>query len=65
MRDSHLPRRRLDGVLSLLEVLPRFFGGAALFSITGGAKPLNGYFKAKVRLDAATRAELGRPPRRG
>jgi hypothetical protein len=62
MRDSHLPRRRLDGVLALLEALPRFFGGDALFSTTGGAKPINGYFKAKVRLDAAMRAELGRPP---
>jgi hypothetical protein len=62
MRDSHLPRRRLDGVLALLEALPRFSGGDALFSTTGGAKPINGYFKAKARLDAAMRAELGRPP---
>jgi hypothetical protein len=41
---------------------PAFSGGDVLFSTTGGAKPINGYFKAKVRLDAAMRAELGRPP---
>ena len=35
---------------------------ASLQTTTGGAKPINGYFKAKARLDAAMRAELGRPP---
>jgi integrase len=51
-----------DGVFALLEALPHFSGGDALFSTTGGAKPIKGFSKAKAKLDGRVRAELGRPP---
>jgi integrase len=35
----------------LLKTLPRWTGGDFVFSTTGGAKPVNGFSKAKVRID--------------
>jgi integrase len=40
-----------DDVLALLESLPRWKGGDFLFSSTGGKTPVNGFSKAKLRLD--------------
>jgi integrase len=37
--------------LGLLESLPRWNGGYYLFSTTGGLKPVNGFSKAKLRID--------------
>jgi integrase len=37
--------------LALLSGLPRFAGGGCVFSTTGGAKPVNGFSKAKARID--------------
>jgi integrase len=42
----------------LLDGLPHFMG-PFLFSTTAGAKPVDGFSKAKVRLDAAMQALLG------
>jgi integrase len=36
--------------IELLRALPRFTG-ACIFTTTGGAKPINGFGKAKVRID--------------
>jgi integrase len=41
-----------DDVIALLESLPRFKKGDHLFSTTFGAKPVNGFSKAKYRVDA-------------
>jgi integrase len=38
-------------VLALLRRLPRFTGGDRVFTTTAGAKPVNGFSKAKARLD--------------
>jgi integrase len=51
-----------DGVLALLRALPRFSGGDAIFSTTGGTKPINSFAKAKAKMDKRVRAELGREP---
>ena len=40
-----------DGVLDILKSLPRFKKGDRLFSTTFGKKPVNGFSKAKERLD--------------
>jgi integrase len=40
-----------DDVIALLESLPRFRKGEYVFSTTFGAKPVNGFSKAKARLD--------------
>ena len=45
-------------ILTLLESLPRFNSGDFLFSTTGGKKPVSGFSKAKVRLDALMRTDL-------
>ena len=37
--------------LALLSGLPRFAGGECVFTTTGGAKPVNGFSKAKARID--------------
>jgi integrase len=37
--------------LALIEQLPRFSGGESVFTTTGGAKPVNGFSKAKARMD--------------
>lgn len=37
--------------LTLLDALPRFNGGPHVFTTTSGEKPVNGFSKAKVRLD--------------
>jgi integrase len=37
--------------LALIERLPRFSGGESVFTTTGGAKPVNGFSKAKTRMD--------------
>jgi integrase len=50
-----------DNVLTILEALPRFKKGDYLFSTTYGRKPVNGFSKAKAKLDAAMAAELGGP----
>lgn len=42
-----------DEVIALLTTLPRFNTGDCLFSTTFGAKPVNGFGQAKVRLDRA------------
>jgi integrase len=48
-----------DDALEVLEELPRFNNGDFIFSTTFGAKPVNGFSKAKVSLDRAMAAELG------
>jgi integrase len=48
-----------DDVLTILAALPRFKKGDYLFSTTYGSKPVNGFSKAKAKLDAAMAAELG------
>ena len=40
-----------DDVLAILKALPRFESGDCLFSTTFGKKPVNGFSKAKDRLD--------------
>ena len=40
-----------DEVIALLKSLPRFHQGDHLFSTTFGKKPVNGFSKAKARLD--------------
>jgi hypothetical protein len=37
--------------LALIEGLPRFTSGSFLFTTTGEAKPVNGFSKAKARID--------------
>jgi integrase len=48
-----------DNMIVLLGSLPRFKHGGALFSTTFGAKPVNGFSKAKSRLDRLMREQLG------
>jgi integrase len=50
-----------DDVMAILEALPRFRRGDHLFSTSYGAKPVNGFSKAKAKLDAAMAAQLGGP----
>ena len=45
----------------LIAALPRWNVGDYLFSTTSGEKPINGFSKPKLRLDAAMAAELGHP----
>ena len=42
----------------MLESLPRFRGGDFVFSTTGGEKPINGFGKAKEKLDDLMRMDL-------
>ncbi len=49
----------VDDVIAILAVLPRFKKGDHLFSTTFGAQPVNGFSKAKLRLDKVMAAELG------
>lgn len=51
-----------DAVIGILESLPRFKKGDHLFSTDFGVRPVNGFSKAKARLDKAMAAELGRAP---
>jgi integrase len=46
-------------VIAILETLPRFNKGDHLFSTTLGTKAVNGFSKAKQRLDKAMVTELG------
>lgn len=46
-------------VVVLLNQLPRFRTGTFVFSTTFGDKPIDGFSKAKERLDRLMRAELG------
>jgi integrase len=46
--------------VALLRDLPRF-SGPFVFTTTSGARPISGFSKAKVRLDAAMAKELGSP----
>jgi integrase len=48
--------------IAILEALPRFNKGDYVFSTTFGTKPVNGFSKAKIRLDQEMRAELGSAP---
>ena len=48
-----------NDLLNILEMLPRFKKGDYLFSTTFGVKPVNGFSKAKARLDAAMADKLG------
>lgn len=48
-----------DDVLALVALLPRFRHGDLLFSTTFGAKRVNGWSKAKSRLDRLMREQLG------
>ena len=50
---------RAGGVQTAARLLPRFNKGDCLFSTTFGAKPVNGFSKAKERLDKHMRS-LGR-----
>jgi integrase len=52
-----------DDVITLLEALPRFTKGDYLFSTTAGAKAVNGFSKAKQRLDREMAVELKTAPR--
>jgi integrase len=45
-------------ISGLLESLPRFRGGDFVFSTTGGEKPINGFGKAKEKLDDLMRMDL-------
>lgn len=47
-----------DDVLAILKSLPRFQSGQYLFSTTFGRSPVNGFSKAKVKLDEAIGTEL-------
>jgi integrase len=57
-----IPTRRMKGdrahevplapaAAGLIETLPRWNGGDFVFTTTGGAKPINGFSKAKARID--------------
>ena len=45
-------------ICALLERISRFAGGDFLFSTTGGEKPINGFGKAKEKLDDLMRKDL-------
>ena len=47
-----------DDATAIIELLPRFNKGPYLFSTTFGAKPVNGFGKAKTSLDNVMLAEL-------
>jgi len=47
-----------DDVVAILKSLPRFKKGNHLFSTDFGVKPVNGFSKAKTKLDAAMLAKL-------
>ena len=51
-----LPRQAVE----ILEALPRFHHGDYLFSTTFGVKPVNGFSKAKRRVDELVLAEANR-----
>ena len=42
------------GTQALFRGLPRFTSGESVFTTTGGAKPVNGFSKAKARMDSLT-----------
>jgi integrase len=51
-----------DGVLEILEGLPRFKRGNHLFSTSYGVATVDGFSRAKERLDKLMAEELGHPP---
>lgn len=51
-----------DVAVKVLKGLPRFRKGDHLFSTTFGDKPVNGFSKAKSRLDNLMTTELGEEP---
>ena len=51
-----------DAAVDVLQSLPRFRRGDYLFSTTFGETPVNGFSKAKLRLDRLMAAELGAVP---
>jgi integrase len=50
-----------DQAIRILEDIPRFEKGDYLFSTTFGAKPVNGFSKAKVRLDKSMFEQMKKP----
>ena len=58
---SHLVPLSGDSV-ALLNELPRFAGGDYLFSTRAGRNPVNGFSKAKARLDGLLAEEMPSPP---
>jgi integrase len=52
-----------DDAVKVLESLPRFRSGEHLFSTTYGKLPVNGFSKAKARLDKLLVKQLGKVPR--
>jgi integrase len=48
-----------DDVIALLEKLPRWNGGDALFSTTSGTTPVNGFSYQKLSLDSFMKGALG------
>jgi integrase len=48
-----------DDAIALLETIPRWNAGNAVFSTTYGVKPVNGFSIGKIKLDAMMAAELG------
>jgi integrase len=50
-----------DECMRILGNVPRFNGGDFIFTTTFGEKPVSGFSKTKLRLDALMSAELKRP----
>lgn len=50
-----------EPAVNLLRALPRFEGGDCVFSTTHGKKPVNGFSKAKLKLDAGMGHALNAP----
>jgi integrase len=50
-----------DAVIKILKSLPRFKSGSYLFTTTGGAKPVDGFSRAKRDLDREMAKVLGAP----
>src|SRR5262249_32089541 len=48
-----------EDAIAILKSLPRFTKGDHLFSTDFGVKPVNGFSRAKVKLDEGIAAELG------
>lgn len=51
-----------DQAVAILDTLPRFNKGDHLFSTTFGEKPVTGFSKPKIEIDALMKAELGTAP---
>ena len=51
-----------DAAIAMLETLPHFTKGDHLFTTSYGEKPVSGFSKAKTRVDALIREQLGTTP---